>query len=181
MDFGRLVRRSLTHYWRTNVAVVLGVATAVAVLAGALLVGHSVRASLADLVRQRLGATDLVIASPLFFREQLAADLSADPRFAAAFAAPRRSSSPTAVVTEQESGRRAGRVKVYGVDDRFWRFHGVEPVALDEPRGRAQPGAGARDRRRAGRGRSWSACSARPTSRSSRCTAGKTMSAGRCA
>src|SRR5437867_2391752 len=35
-----LVLRSLRHFWRTNLAVVLGVATAVAVLAGALLVGE---------------------------------------------------------------------------------------------------------------------------------------------
>ena len=133
MDFGRLVRRSLTYYWRTNVAVVLGVATAVAVLAGALLVGHSVRASLADLVQQRLGATDLVIASPLFVREQLAADLVADPRFAAAFTAAVPLIVADGVVTEQESGRRAGRVKVYGVDERFWRFHGVDPVRDRRP------------------------------------------------
>ncbi len=52
-----LVRRSLLYYWRTNVAVVLGVATAVAVLSGALLVGDSVRASLRDLVLSRRGKT----------------------------------------------------------------------------------------------------------------------------
>ena len=52
-----LQTRSLTYYWRTNLVVVLGVATAVAVLSGALLVGDSVRASLRDLVLQRLGQT----------------------------------------------------------------------------------------------------------------------------
>ena len=57
-----LVLRSLTYYWRTNVAVVAGVATAVAVLAGALLVGDSVRGSLRDLVAERLGRTDHVVA-----------------------------------------------------------------------------------------------------------------------
>jgi ABC-type lipoprotein release transport system permease subunit len=131
MHASTLVRRSLTHYWRTNVAVVLGVATAVSVLAGALLVGESVRGSLADIVRQRLGNTDLVITSPLFFREQLAADLTGAAGFADRF----RGAAPLivadAVVTEQESGRRAGRVKVYGVDERFWRFHGREPVTID--------------------------------------------------
>ena len=68
----RLVLRGLTYYWRTNVAVVVGVATAVAVLAGALLVGDSVRGSLRDLVLQRLGRTDLVVVSATFFRGQLA-------------------------------------------------------------------------------------------------------------
>lgn len=45
-----LVARNLVYYWRTNLAVMLGVATAVAVLTGALVVGDSVRASLRDLV-----------------------------------------------------------------------------------------------------------------------------------
>lgn len=130
MDLPHLVRRSLVHYWRTNLAVILGVATAVSVLSGALLVGHSVRGSLADLVRQRLGSTDLALVSPQFFREQLAADLSADSRFAATFRAAVPLVVASAVVTEQESGRRAGKVRVYGVDDRFWRFHGLSPVAL---------------------------------------------------
>ena len=64
--------RGLRHYWRTNLAVVAGVATAVAVLAGALLVGDSVRGSLRDLVLQRLGRTDRVVVSTGFFREALA-------------------------------------------------------------------------------------------------------------
>jgi hypothetical protein len=33
------------------------------------------------------------------------------------------------VVSVQQSGRKAGQVRVYGVDDRFWRFHGVEGVS----------------------------------------------------
>ena len=37
-------------------------------------------------------------------------------------------------VTDQESGRRASRVQVYGVDDRFWHFHelDVEPLTPSE-------------------------------------------------
>jgi putative ABC transport system permease protein len=63
MSLNRLTLRGLTYYWRTNLAVVLGVATAVAVLAGALLVGDSVRGSLRALVLDRLGGTDHVVAS----------------------------------------------------------------------------------------------------------------------
>lgn len=128
----RLVWRSVTYFWRTNLAIVLGVATAVSVLAGALLVGHSVRASLADLVNRRLGAADVIIASPLFFREQLADELIAHARFRDAFQAAVPIVIAEGVVTEQESGRRASRVKVYGVDERFWRFHGVAPITLDD-------------------------------------------------
>jgi len=49
MRTSTLLARNLAWYWRTNLAVVLGVATATSVLAGALLVGDSVRASLRDL------------------------------------------------------------------------------------------------------------------------------------
>ena len=63
MQTSQLLKRNLTYYWRTNLAVVLGVATAVAVLAGALLVGDSVRASLQDLFLSRLGRTEQVITS----------------------------------------------------------------------------------------------------------------------
>ena len=64
-----LILRNLRHYWRTNLAVVAGVAVAVAVLAGALMVGTSVRASLRALVAQRLGGTDTVVSSDRYFRE----------------------------------------------------------------------------------------------------------------
>src|SRR5262252_4603856 len=113
----RLAARALGCYWRTNLAVVAGVATAVAVLSGALLVGDSVRGSLRDLVVERLGRTESTVTSTGFFREALAADLGATPLIAT-----------PGVVTEQGSGRRASGVQVYGVDDRFWRFHGVTGV-----------------------------------------------------
>jgi putative ABC transport system permease protein len=128
MKPNRLVVRGLTYYWRTNVAVVLGVATAVAVLAGALLVGDSVRGSLRDLVLQRLGRTDLVVASPTFFRGQLAEAIRTHPSFDSTFSGVAPVIVAQGFVTAQESGRRAGQVRVYGVDDRFWRFHGVTEI-----------------------------------------------------
>jgi ABC-type lipoprotein release transport system permease subunit len=125
----QLVFRGLAYYWRTNVAVIAGVAVAVAVLAGALLVGDSVRGSLRDLVLGRLGNTDQVVVSSGLFREQLAGDLASDPAFASRFSAVAPLFVARGVVTAQTSGRRAGEVRVYGVDDRFWRFHGVNGVA----------------------------------------------------
>jgi putative ABC transport system permease protein len=117
-----LIKRSVKYYWRTNLPVVLGVATAVAVLAGALLVGNSVRASLRDLFLQRLGQTDQVISAPQFVREQLAEDIR--PRLAAhGFS----SSCPLIELegtVSRDNGARAGGVRVYGVDARFWQFHG---------------------------------------------------------
>jgi len=120
-----LVHRAVFYYWRTNLAVVLGVATAVAVLAGALLVGDSVRGSLRDLVLERIGRTDRAIVSTGFFREALGDDLAREGALAGA--APLIAVEGT--VGDQASGRRASRVLVYGVDDRFWRFHGIAGVS----------------------------------------------------
>src|SRR6478672_7204285 len=102
-----LVGHSLRHYWRTNLAVVLGVATAVAVLAGALLVGDSVRGSLRDLIAQRLGRTNQIVVSSGFLREALADDLRADESFAASFASICPLIAVQGVVIDQGSGRRA--------------------------------------------------------------------------
>src|SRR5947208_14769742 len=119
MRTATLVRRNLAYFWRTNTAVVLGVATAVAVLAGALVVGDSVRASLRDLVLNRLGRTDTVISGANFFRENLGDELARGERF---------TTCPLVVfeglVTHEVSGRRASAVQVYGIDERFWQFHG---------------------------------------------------------
>ena len=123
-----LVRGGLTYYWRTNLAVVAGIATAVAVLAGALLVGDSVRGSLRDFVVQRLGRTDHVVVASGFFRETLSDQLTSTGAFPTTFSGAVPVIVVPGFVTDQDSGRRVGQVRVYGVDDRFWRFHGVDAV-----------------------------------------------------
>jgi putative ABC transport system permease protein len=125
MNAVTLVKRNLTHYWRTNLAVIFGVATAVAVLAGALLVGDSVRASLRDLALVRLGAADLVVTASGFFRERLADDMQSHGQFAANFNGACPIIALEAVVTRDENNARAGGVQIYGVDERFWKFHGA--------------------------------------------------------
>ncbi|MFN7948431.1 MAG: ABC transporter permease [Blastocatellia bacterium] len=126
MQTSTLIKNNLTHFRRTNLAVILGVAAAVSVLAGALLVGDSVRGSLRELLLGRLGRTDQVITSTNFFREQLAADLQAHGQFASAFSAACPLIALEGVVTHDESHRRASGVQVYGVDERFWKFHGQQ-------------------------------------------------------
>jgi len=124
-----LVRRSLVYYWRTNVAAILGVATAVAVLSGALLVGDSVRVSLRDLVLSRLGKTEAVLTSAQFFREQLATEVpGAAPLIVM-----------QGVVTSEKDGRRASKVAVYGVDDRFFQFNGYPQAAPSNAEARLTP------------------------------------------
>ncbi|HEX9919616.1 MAG TPA: ABC transporter permease, partial [Pyrinomonadaceae bacterium] len=127
MKTATLLKRNLVYYRRTNAAVVCGVAIAVAVLAGALLVGDSVRASLRALVLGRLGRTAYVVSASNFFREELAGELVARPEFAAASF---EGACPLVVfegvLIDEASGRRAGGVQVYGVDERFWQFQGAD-------------------------------------------------------
>jgi ABC-type lipoprotein release transport system permease subunit len=118
-----LIVRNLTYYWRSHLAAIAGVATAVAVLAGALLVGDSVRGTLRDLAVQRLGQTDHVLVASAFFREALAGEIRSDAAFGRGFDGVTPLIILPAIATDQESGRRLGDVRVYGVDDRFWAFH----------------------------------------------------------
>jgi ABC-type antimicrobial peptide transport system permease subunit len=121
-----LVRASLRFYWRSHLALLGGVATTVAVLAGALLVGASVRASLAELAAARLGRTAAVLAAETPFPADLADRLGTELGGTAALA-------PLFVldgaVSHPASGRRAEGVAVYGIDDRFFAFHGVRAPA----------------------------------------------------
>jgi ABC-type lipoprotein release transport system permease subunit len=130
MSLLALVRRNIVHYWRTNLAVVAGVAVAVAVLAGALLVGASVRSSLRALALERLGAIDRVVTSARFVPESFAADLRAAGTSNAELGTVAPLVAVEGFVTHQASGRRASGVQVYGVDERFWAFHGLAPDAF---------------------------------------------------
>ena len=131
----QLIKRSLSYYWQTNLVVVLGVAIAVSVLAGALLIGESVRGSLRDLSARRLGKTDDVISSASFFRDELAADLEQRGQFVAdGIGVTCPLIVLKGVVVHEPSKRRAGDVNVYGVDDRFWKFNGVAGVTTPDNR-----------------------------------------------
>ncbi|OYW22097.1 MAG: hypothetical protein B7Z55_05065, partial [Planctomycetales bacterium 12-60-4] len=119
----RLLVRSLTHYWRTNLAIVAGVVVGTAVIGGALIVGDSVRASLRKMTFDRLGGIQTVVTGHRFFREQLAADLQAQAK------SPSQNLFAPAIVLiggverhGTETTRRSGQVNIYGVDERAWSF-----------------------------------------------------------
>ena len=130
-----LISASLRHYWRTNLAVALGVGVAVSALAGALVVGASVRTSLRELALSRLGRTDLVVTGTTLFTEQLGDRLERTQAFEAGWRGPAPLLALEGVVIHERSNARAGGVQVFGVDDRFWRFHEVNGV--NGPEGRA--------------------------------------------
>ncbi len=115
----RLLQRSLRYHFGIHVAVALGVAVGTAVLAGALLVGDSVKGSLRGLALDRLGDVDHALVADRYFREGLAASLlrvdgpykSIDAAVPAIFI---RGSAQN-----PDSGARASRVNIHGVDEGF--------------------------------------------------------------
>ena len=91
--------------------------------------------SLRDLSSRRLGKTDDVISSVSFFREELAADLEQRGQFVAdGIGVTCPLIALEGVVVHEPSKRRAGDVKVYGVDERFWKFNGIAGVVTPDNR-----------------------------------------------
>ena len=129
----QLLTRSLRHYWRTNLAVLLGVIAGTAVIGGALIVGDSVKGSLRQMTYDRLGEIDHVLTGPHFFREQLARDLAADAEFQKRFSA----AAPALVLTggfehkgQEQTSRRVGNVNVYGTGPELWKLVDHGDVAI---------------------------------------------------
>jgi putative ABC transport system permease protein len=117
MNIDRLIFHNLIHYRRTHIPIVAGIAVAVAVLTGALLVGHSVRSSLRRLLYERTGAAEYLVSGNRFFTDNLGAAFSAKIR-----------SCPMiqlkGVLVHEQDLLRAYNVNVYGIDERFWAFQG---------------------------------------------------------
>lgn len=106
-----LIFRSLFFAWRTNLAIVLGVAVGAAVIGGALIVGDSVRASLRQMTLDRLGRVDQVVTGARFFREELAEETHTAPAIIMVAGVERKTENLT---------RRASQVNVYGIEARGW-------------------------------------------------------------
>ncbi len=123
LTFTRLLLRGLRHYGRVNLAVLLAAAVGVAVLAGALLVGHSMRQSLRSLATDRLGRVQWALQGEQYFRQALAAALPG--------AAPLIAS--TGAVTHAEKQTRAGSINVYGVTPAFWQLSANADTATASP------------------------------------------------
>ena len=126
-----LVPKSLRHQLRSHVPTSLACATACAVVTGAFLVGASVRESLRRRALERLGETEWAMVTERFFREDLAANLSADPQYAVGY----RPAVPLIIVrgsvVHAETGRRSAAVNILGVDE---RFAGIMPAPAEAGR-----------------------------------------------
>jgi ABC-type lipoprotein release transport system permease subunit len=134
----RLLINDLRYYWRTNLAVVLGVAAATAAIGGALIVGDSVRASLTRMSLDRLGDVDFALTGQRFFREALAQDLSPPNVGTPTRVAPAIVLTGSLSRKHQPPGERApmvtraGHVSIFAVDDRFWDLTAHAAIAAPE-------------------------------------------------
>src|SRR5262245_26719879 len=68
--------RNLRHFGAANLLIVLGVMIGTAVLTGALLLGDSLKGSLANLTLDRLGQIDAALLAERFFPASLASRLA---------------------------------------------------------------------------------------------------------
>lgn len=126
MTTTRLLLHSISYYWRTNLAVLLGVVAGTAVIGGALIVGDSVRGSLRQMTFDRLGEIDHVVSSHRFFSEDLAGRIKDQAGFNTRF----ENIAPALVMpgsltrqdTEKKETHRSNRVNVFGVDAAMWEM-----------------------------------------------------------
>ena len=125
-----IAKSGIRHSWRISLAVALGVATATAVIVGALLVGDSMRGSLHALTVERLGETETVVFPGGFFD---AAEIAKDP----ADVVPVLYFPSGVVESARDSDsrsefRRAGSVQIIGCDQSFWDLDasGVVPAKI---------------------------------------------------
>ena len=134
LNRSQLVVQSLLHYWRTNLAVLLGVIAGTAVIGGALVVGDSVKASLRQMTFDRLGKIDFALAGPRFVREQLADEIgrnAGSSKSSVGTVAPGIVMQAGLQSKSNNSIRRAGQVNVYGIDDRIWSL--IETDKISRP------------------------------------------------
>ncbi|CAE7422730.1 unnamed protein product, partial [Symbiodinium sp. CCMP2456] len=144
MNRWRLVLRSAQQFWQTNLAVLLGVAAATAVLTGALIIGDSVRGSLRDLALSRLGSIQEILLADRFFR----------PNVAEQIAQQNENTTTVPIVLMQgtlqtiggspdDPTRVAGNLAVLGIEETFWQLGDVpgwtptpigdEEIILNQP------------------------------------------------
>jgi ABC-type antimicrobial peptide transport system permease subunit len=118
MNLLTLSLNGFRYYWRSHLGVLLGVLVGSGVLAGALVVGDSVRGTLRDFALLRLGRIDSAIQTgSRLFTAALADRLREDLKIPVTALL-----NLEGTVTFPNKQGRANRVQVHGVGDDFWAF-----------------------------------------------------------
>ena len=99
------------YYWQINLTVALCTAVATGILAGALIVGDSMRGSLRNITLERLGSIQHALIADHFFKPEI---LDRQNKVLAILL--------NGNVTAADTDSRASKVNIYGVNDTFFRF-----------------------------------------------------------
>ena len=102
---------SLKHFWQIHLTVALCTAVATGVLAGALIVGDSVRGSLRNITTERLGAIQHALLADHFFQPNLLERQNKVPAILL-----------NGTVVAPQTQTRASKVNILGVTDAFFTF-----------------------------------------------------------
>ena len=102
---------SLKHFWQIHLTVTLCTAVATGVLAGALIVGDSVRGSLRSITTERLGTIQHALLADHFFQPDLLDRQNAVPAILL-----------NGTVVAPQTQTRASKVNILGVTDSFFTF-----------------------------------------------------------
>lgn len=118
MSLLKLIIRSFSYYWKSHLAVIIGVATSTMVLTGTLFVGDSIQSSLEKSTQLRLGKTGYVFSGiDRYFRQELANELRKDLKVDIA----------PVLILDGISSAQGGKYKlnginIIGIDDHFTSF-----------------------------------------------------------
>lgn len=107
----RTILKTAKYYWRIHLIVVLCTAVATGVLAGALIVGDSMRGSLRNITLERLGKIQHAVIADHFFHSEI---INRQNMEAAILL------SGTVVAADTDA--RASKVNIYGVEETFFDF-----------------------------------------------------------
>jgi ABC-type lipoprotein release transport system permease subunit len=126
MNYRQLILHSLRHYWKSTLAVILGVMIGTASLTGALVVGDSMRGSLKQMTLERLSFIDEGLIAPRFFREELAQEVTTKlkaQQITDVEVAPALFLMGSLVRQKSDTNQniqRVNQVNLIGADQRFW-------------------------------------------------------------
>ena len=120
MSLWKIIVKNLFYFRRQQAGVAMGAALCAMVLIGALMVGDSVRATLAKLAETRIGQADMaLLATDGFFREELAREITTklgNETIVAPMVVTR------GTVSLPDGSKSVANVQVLGVDESFWKL-----------------------------------------------------------
>ena len=129
MNIYKFIVKSLWHYRKQHLAVLLGTLLSTAVITGALVIGDSIHYSLQQLVNKRLGSVKYAMhTGDRYVRQQLIKDFSNNANIEATGGL-----ILNGMAINSDVQKRINNIQVIGTDESFWSLSGMEmPKILED-------------------------------------------------